>query len=198
MPPMTEPPQSKHSDVPELFELPELTLSLRRFGSGRRSSGSGRAEDLTTAATREAQERFFSPLLAARRAAAAAPGRAAVVVAFDGRRLTALLDAAVRGFASDRLGADPPARRAFEAELAEIVEPFRVALQRLRAIAEESGAERSGNVADDRWRSWVEQLRATFRIADAVWQPLGDALEHAPHASRSVRGWLGRRPRGGR
>lgn len=166
-----------------LFALPELTLSLRRFGSSRRTPSSssaaiGASEAAAAgaaAATRAAHERFFNPLLAARRTAEEARERAAVVAAFDVRRLAALLDAAIRGFAAERFANDAPARRALEAELGDIVEPYRVSLGRLRTLAESAAAA----VPDDEqpWRAWVEQLRAVFRIADAVWTPLCDTLE---------------------
>src|SRR5436309_583141 len=117
------------SDPIPFAALPELMHSLRSFGSGRGAPNDGPTLP-------EDQERFFGPLLAARRAAAQAVARPQVVAAFDARRLTAAIDAKVREFAAERLGTRAPARRALEAELFELVEPLRDALQMLGSLAE--------------------------------------------------------------
>jgi hypothetical protein len=171
-------------------ELPELTLSLRSLGSRRRSSSE-------TDAVTEDQERYFGPLLDARRHAAGAHARASVVAAFDVQRLTALLDTTVRAFASERFGARLSARRAFEAELFEIVEPLRVAIELLgeRAAAFESTPSSDVAARRERWDAWLAQLRAVFRAADDSWSPLCDALAGVPREeNRSRLGW--RRARG--
>src|SRR5262245_53136376 len=103
---------------PPFQELPELTLSLRSFGSRRGQPDSDAAHG-------QDQERFFAPLLDARRRAAEAHSTEEVLAAFDARRLAAALDAAVRAFAGERSAARPAAQRALEAELLEIVEPLR-------------------------------------------------------------------------
>ena len=160
--------------IPPFDELPELTLSLRSFGSRRRMPDQHGWLD-------EDEARFFAPMLDARRAAAAATSRGQIVGAFDGRRIGALLDAAVRAFAAERFQTRPPARRALEAELFEIVEPLRAALRELRERAEMMAAAARGPAGEyEGWTPWLEQLRATFRTADAIWPTLCEALLSAP------------------
>ena len=156
------------ADPPPSFdELPELTLSLRSFGSRGRNSRDG-------ALVSEEQERFFAPLLHARRQAAGATTRVAVVAAFDAPRLLVLLDAMLRAFASERCGNRDAARRAFEAELFEIAEPLRTALQGLDARAREVAGH--GEASGHGWTAWIAQLRTTFRVADDSWPALRSAL----------------------
>lgn len=152
---MSEPPQP-------FDELPELMLSMRSIGS-RRSLPNGQM-------LHEEQERYFAPLLDARRAAARAQTRAQVLGAFDGRRIAAQIDATLRAFANERYAARAPARRAFEAELFEVIEPLRDALQSLRDLAEGS----SEQIA--KWPLWLAQLRVVFRVADSSWPALSAAL----------------------
>jgi len=163
---MSEPPHS-------FDELPELMLSMRSIGS-RRSLPNEQA-------LLEEQERYFAPLLDARRVAAKALTRAQVVGAFDGRRIAAQIDATLRAFASERYAARAPARRAFEAELFEIIEPLREALQSLRDLAEGS----SEPIA--KWPPWLAQLRIVFRVADSSWPALSLALVSSPVAAAPSR-----------
>jgi hypothetical protein len=172
---------------PPFDELPELMLSLRSIGSHRRQPND-------SADLEQDQERFFSPLLAGRRSAAQAVTRPQVVAAFDARRMTAMIDATVRGFAADRFAKRAPALRAFEAELFEVLEPLRDALQRLRNIAERltSGAESSEQY--EQWTLWLTQLQVVFRVADSSWPALRETLASAPRVqSAGTRG----RPRHG-
>jgi hypothetical protein len=155
--------------IPPFEELPELMVSLRSFGSRRRAPNE---EDLLV----DEQERFFAPLLDARRGAASARTRAQAVAAFDARRLTAVIDATLRSFANERQGKRTPARRAFEAELFEIVEPLRDALHLLGTFAEASGGAESPEQYAQ-WTLWLAQLRVVFRVADASWPALGNALK---------------------
>lgn len=166
---MRDTPPTMPDSIPPFDELPELMLSLRSFGSRRRRPDEHRALD-------DEEARFFAPLLDARRAAAAAVTRNQVISAFDGRRIGALIDATIRAFAVERFQTRPPARRAFEAELFEIVEPLREAVRELRSRAEVVTAAREPATEYDQWTWWLEQLRATFRSADAIWPALGDAL----------------------
>lgn len=172
-------------------ELPELMLSLRSFGSRRgapNESGSFDAE----------QERFFAALLDARRMAAQAIGRAQVVAAFDARQLEAAIDGAIREFAAARCAAQAPARRALEAELFEIVEPLRDALTVLASLAAAIPPGQNTLPGDEQWALWLAQLRVVFRVADASWPPLRDALASSPAVSASGRWRLisrGERPR---
>jgi hypothetical protein len=163
--------------TPPFDELPELMLSLRSIGSRR----SWPNEHVVL---QEEQERYFAPLLDARRTAAKALTRTQVIAAFDGRRVAALIDATIRAFAAERFAARAPARRAFEAELFEIVEPLREALQSLRALAESStGAEELADM-QTRWPSWLAQLRVVFRIADSSWPALAETLGGSPREEK--------------
>ena len=161
-------------------ELPELMLSLRSFGSRR---GSPNDE----AALSEEQDRFFAPLLDCRRRAAQAISRGQVVAAFEARRLTALVDATMRAYATERFATRVPARRAFEAELFEIIEPLREALQELRGLAEGSPGENT-TIAEESWTLWLAQLRVVFRVADASWPRVRGALAASPTTPTRGRG----------
>lgn len=150
--------------------LPELTHALRAFGSrrGHRSTRATAASD---------QRRFFEPLLEARRQAVTAGTSAAATAAFDADALAAAFEAQLQGFAAERYGDHPPARRALEAELIDLSEPLRAALDALRAAAREAAAS-----PDDLqlWRMWTRQLATTFDTADRVWLALDTALDASP------------------
>ena len=162
-------------------ELPELMLSLRSFGSRR-----GGHEE--SSALIEDQDRFFAPLLDCRRRAAQAISREQVVAAFESRRLTALIDATLRAFATERFASRLPARRAFEAELFEIIGPLHQELQALRALAETIPTREGRMIADESWTLWVAQLRVVFHAADSSWPPLRAALAASPSPSATGRG----------
>ena len=162
------------ADTPPFDELPELTLSLRSFGSPRRNSQ-------PRAPISEEQERFFAPFLEARRQAALATTPAAVMAAFDARRLLGSLDDALSSFAAARRAARPAARRAFEAELFDIAEQLREELRRLGDRAGEAREATPGGERE-RWSAWLAQLRVTFRVADDSWPPLCEALDRVPPA----------------
>lgn len=153
-------------------------LSLRSIGS-RRSQPTALPEMV------EEQERYFAPLLDARRTAAKAVTRPQVMAAFEGRRLTALIDASIRAFAAERFGTRAPARRAFEAELFEIVEPLRDHIQSLREIAERPAGADGSPEQYAHWSLWLEQLRVVFRVADSSWPTLAEALAAAPPTASS-------------
>jgi len=167
--------------IPPFDELPELTLSLRSFGSHRRLPNDDQA-------LQEEQRRFFAPLLDARRTASLALTRPQAVVAFDARRLTALVDATIRAFAADRFAARAPARRAFESELSEIIDPLRQALQVLGGLAATITARVESPEQYERWTLWLAQLRVVFHVADSSWQPLCETLATAARAPAKA-GW---------
>jgi hypothetical protein len=150
--------------------LPELTRTLRGFGSRRGSRG------VRDSAHRD-QQRFFAPLLDARRKAWGTREPAATIAAFDAVSLAAGFDAILVSFATERHGDNAPARRALMAELIDLSELFREALDALKESAGEATA------ATDNlklWRAWAMRLRATFETADRVWLTLDAALDASP------------------
>jgi hypothetical protein len=167
--------------------LPELTRTLRAFGSSRarRAGPGGRTTDALE------QQRFFAPLLEARRNAGAASGEAALT-AFSGISLADALTKTLQEFATERQPEPGPARRALEAELVDASEPLFDALTRLRERADEAIAA----TQDLRlWRAWSAQLRTTFETADRVWMALDDALDVA-HRQAAIE--AARKPKAGR
>ncbi|HEY4303494.1 MAG TPA: hypothetical protein VGM82_03455 [Gemmatimonadaceae bacterium] len=152
--------------------LPELTRTLRAFGSrrGRRSTRETEASE---------QLRFFAPLMDARRAATKGGENQSSIAAFDVDVLVRAYDETLKAFARERHGDNAPARRALEAELMDLSEPLFAALQSL-AMA---GAE--ATYAPDNlrlWRAWSIELRNAFEAADRVWMLLDATLELAPAA----------------
>lgn len=176
-----QPPTPPPAAQPPIDELPELTLSLRSFGSRRGS--------LESAAVTEEQERYFAPLLDARKRANNAKSRGQIIAAFEATHVLAQVDATLRAFAAERFTARPPARRAFEAELFEVAESFRQALQLLAERARESEVDERGGFG-----AWLDQLRATFRIADDSWLSMRAALDAQPSVTKRGLRW----PRPGR
>jgi hypothetical protein len=150
--------------------LPELTRTLRTFGSrrGTRSTRESSAAD---------QRRFFAPLLEARRVAGGTRVPAAAIAAFDAPTLRQTLIRVLRQFAAERQSEEGPVRRALEAELDEIIEPLMAAIAALGDAAEDARV-----AVDDlrMWREWAGQVRATFEAADRVWISLDAALDAAP------------------
>jgi hypothetical protein len=164
-----------HQDiVARCFALPELTRTLRTFGSRR-----GRHGRRTTAAAE--QQRFFAPLVDARRIASKSSSPAETIAAFEGAALTRALEDALRRFAVERFGQNGPARRALEAELVDSSEPLQAALRLLADRAKEAREQENEIRA---WRSWALSLRDVFEAADRVWVALDQALD-AAHVSAS-------------
>jgi hypothetical protein len=162
-------------------DLPELMRSLRSFGS-RRGPPNDDGSSLSD------QNRFFAPLLDGRRSAGRAISRPQVVAAFDARRLTAAIDATMRAFAAERFATRAPARRALEAELFEIMEPLRGALQVLAKLGEPIplGAV---TVQEEHWIIWLTQLRVVFHVADSRWPALRAALAASPRRPGATGRW---------
>ena len=147
--------------------LPELTRTLRAFGSRRAQLG-------TRGAAAAEQQRFFAPLLAARVAAIRVADVAAIVGAFDARLIAAEVHRTLRAFVAERHAEAGPSRRALEAELLDLCEPLDLALASLG----EAGREMSRAGDDLRaWRAWTARLTATFETADRVWITLDAALD---------------------
>lgn len=149
--------------------IPELTRALRAFGS-RRGQRSRRPNGAAE------QQQFFAPLLTARREALASASTRSTS-AFDPEALDRAVGATLQSFAVARYGDHAPARRALEAELVDLAEPLRDALEMLRDAA--ATVHLAPN--DLRlWRLWSTRLRATFEAADRVWLSLDAALDDIP------------------
>jgi hypothetical protein len=165
-----------HEIVTRCFVLPELTRTLRTFGSrrGQRGRRPNAAAD---------QQRFFAPLVDARRVASKSPPPSAgeTIAAFESAALTRALDEALRKFANERFGQNGPLRRALEAELGDSAEPLQAALRTLGERASEAREQ-----ADEirAWRAWAISLRNVFEAADRVWVTLDEALD-AAHVTAS-------------
>jgi hypothetical protein len=153
--------------------LPEMTRTLRAFGSRR-----GRSSVRETEAAE--QRRFFSGLMDARRTVGAetletaAASAMSAIAAFDAAALIRALDETLHAFAVERHGDNGPARRALEAELVDLSEPLHAALRRL---AETAGEAESAPHDLRRWRAWALQLRIVFETADRAWFALDAALD---------------------
>jgi hypothetical protein len=149
--------------------LPEVTRTLRAFGSRRRQRdrrGGGATE----------QQRFFAPLVDARKSAAKAIVPHEVVAAFDASAMTKVFDETLASFATSRFGDYAPARRALEAELVDVAEPLHDAL---RMLEEAAAAARSAPRDLHAYREWYSRLRDTFEAADRAWLALDAVLDSA-------------------
>lgn len=149
--------------------LPELTRTLRAFGSRR-----GQRMSRRTGAAE--QQRFFGPLVEARRSAArggsASPFDA--IECFDAAAIEAAINATLAQFAMERYGESGPARRALEAELTELAEPLYMTLVRL---GETAVIARQANGDLRAWRAWCGALKRVFEAADRAWVALDAALD---------------------
>jgi hypothetical protein len=163
--------------------LPELTRTLRAFGSSRarRSVPGGRDTDASE------QHRFFAPLLEARRSAGSADAIASMD-AFEASTLSKALQETLLRFAADRHVEPGPARRALEAELIDATEPL---FEALKSLAHAASAAAAATEDLRLWRAWSAQLKSTFEIADRVWMAIDDVLDAAhrtrPAPARSAR-----------
>jgi hypothetical protein len=151
--------------------LPELTRTLRAFGSSRgrrtaRASGAGE------------QQRFFAPLIESRRSAMHTAG-AGAIAAFDAGAIAHAMEETLARFAAERFADVGPARRALEAELVDISEPL---FDALRVLNESAALAREAPDDLRCWRNWSSQLRVTFECADRVWIALDAALDGTPAA----------------
>ena len=147
--------------------LPELTRPLRSLGSRRGRLGVD-------------HDRFFAPLLTARRKGERATDRRARLRAFDGANMAASLQSTIADFAKARFPRRAPDRRALEAELLELAEPYLVALTALEVYAARAGDETGEDTAFVRWRSWCGAVQEVFDRADRCWIAFGPVLGEAP------------------
>ncbi len=145
--------------------LPELTTSLRSYGSPRAGAG---AE----------QEAYFAPLRAALERARDMRDVAEATVVFASDRLAADLELHLARMAAARFPAHPPERRALEAELADCAAAV---LRRLDVLAVAQRA--LEQVPDSQrfaaWRHWREALADVFSAHDACWPLVRTALNAA-------------------
>jgi hypothetical protein len=141
--------------------LPELTRTLRSFGSSR----GGRQVSRAGSETGGEQRRFFSPLLEARRAGARAAGVEAIA-AFDAPAIVSAVELVLAEFAAEREVQAGPGRRSLEAHLLDASEPLFHSLRKLNDVASAATA-----AVDDLllWREWAAQLAVTFETADRAW-----------------------------
>lgn len=155
------------------LDLPELTRSLRAFGSPR-------------AARRADAERFFAPLLTARRRGAEAGSPFEILTAFDPDALAARYSALADAFAAERHRARGAARRALAAELEELIEPVRAAIEDVRTHARPllDDARASRQIEGREWDAWVASVRATFEAADRSWGAIERVLGSPAAPSR--------------
>ena len=153
--------------------LPELTRTLRAFGSRRGQ----RASRLAGAAE---QQRFFAPLVDARRQAVRAGTPFDAIELFDPRAIDTAIGAVLTRFATERYGENAPARRALEAELTDLAEPLHEALE---ALGEAAVIARQADGDLRLWRTWCSALKVTFEVADRVWLALDAALDAAMYGA---------------
>jgi hypothetical protein len=153
--------------------LPELTRTLRAFGSRRGQHGSRRAGAAE-------QQRFFAPLVEARRQAMRAGSPFDAIGLFDAATIEAAIDSTLSRFAAERYGESGPARRALGAELSDLAEPLYVALA---SLGEAAGSARAANGDLRAWRAWCGALKAAFEAADRVWFALDAALDAATYGA---------------
>jgi hypothetical protein len=164
-------PDQLHDDlIVRCRALPELTRTLRGFGSRRGTRGTRRG-------AHGDQQRFFAPLLDARRKAWGTREPESTIASFDAVALAASFDAILEAFAVERYGDNAPARRALTAELIDLSEPLRDALHALGTAARQA-TEATDDLA--LWRAWALLLRNTFETADRVWLTLDAALDASP------------------
>ena len=164
-------PDQLHDDlVVRCRALPELTRTLRGFGSRRGTRG------LRHGAHGD-QQRFFAPLLDARRKAWGTREPESTIASFNAAALAVSFGTILESFAAERYGANAPARRALTAELIDLSEPLRDALDALEAAARQAA-----EATDDLrlWRAWALLLKNTFETADRVWLALDAALDASP------------------
>lgn len=166
-----------HGDIiARCFALPELTRTLRTFGSRR-----GQRGRRPSAAVE--QQRFFAPLVDARRTASGSTSPSETIAAFESAALIRALDDALRKLAVERFGQNGPARRALEAELMDSSEPLQSAL---RVLAERAAEARERLEEIRAWRAWALSLRDVFEAADRVWVVLDVALDAAHNSASRV------------
>ncbi|HEU4586137.1 MAG TPA: hypothetical protein VFR95_10325 [Gemmatimonadaceae bacterium] len=167
------------------FALPELTRSLRVFGSRRAAGGARHVE----------HDAFFAPLLAARGEAERAPTLQARRAALDARELRDAMQLRLRAFAAERYPNDAPERRALQAELEECTSSLQQCFSALEA-AEKRLAACSDFERVVRWREWSRALAALFESADLCWPDLGATLAEDRRESPSRWRFLRRRATG--
>ncbi len=158
-----------HGDIAaRCFALPELTRTLRSFGSRRGNRGRRPSAAVE-------QQRFFAPLVDARRTASKGASPTETIASFESVALARAVEDALRKLA-ERFGQNGPARRALEAELVDATEPLQAAL---RTLGERATEAREHSEEIRAWRAWALSLRDVFEAADRVWLALDVALDAA-------------------
>ncbi len=156
--------------------VPELTLSLRSFGSRRAFPG-------------PEHDRFFGPLLEARRRAERALGPAGVRSAFDAPSLRREIDGVLRSLAAARHPSRAPEQRALVAELLEAAAALFAVIDAMgvaqRSVEDSDGADRIA-----RWREWSVMVNDLFVRADATWLSVHALLDSSTPTRRGWRRFL--------
>ncbi len=163
--------------MPDELRLPELARSLRALGAAH------------GAPAESAHAAVFGPLLDAR-VLAATEGFAGALSAFRGHVLGARILA--RAADAAREGELDPARaRARVARARVVVEPLRVALRALDAVAPAPSDALAPT--SPQGVAWLAQLTCVFRSADDTCVALSRVLSEP--VGTAPRGWFGRRRR---
>jgi hypothetical protein len=164
--------------MPEPLLLPELARSLRAFGAPRDAAGEA------------AHSAVFVPLLDAR--ARATTGDVEVALsALRGEALGVRIEARVAD-AAEAGETDPARARARGARARELLEPLRLDLRALDALA----AKARGTGPDSpEWSGWVAQLKRVFTSADDACRAIAHLLSEpsTPAPERRWFGWPGKK-----
>lgn len=162
--------------------LPELTVSLRSYGSPRAGAG---AE----------QDAFFAPLRTVLNGAASLAAAADAVALFGAEQLARELGRQLTRMAAARYPEHPPERRALEAELVDCAATVHRRLDILRE-AQQAFAASPGSQRFAAWRRWTDALLDVFSAHDACWPlvrvALGAAPPVAPESGGALSRWRGR------
>ncbi len=142
--------------------LPELTTSLRSYGSPRAGAGAD-------------QEAFFAPLRGALERAREMRDVTQSTAVFASDQLAAEVERHLARMAARRFPAHPPERRALEAELADC------AAEVLRRLGALGAAQRTLDRVPDSlrfaaWRQWRNALLDVFSTHDSCWPRVRAAL----------------------
>jgi hypothetical protein len=145
--------------------LPELTASLRSYGSPRAGAG-------------PAQEMFFAPLRDALVEAVRTERTSDAATIFSSDRIGTALETQLARLAALRFPGHPPERRALEAELSDCTAAVMRRIDVLRET-QRSLERASANRRFVAWRRWSAALVDLFSAHDACWPLVRSSLDAA-------------------